>query len=135
MPKIAHPDAGRYDNIHGDEHLLSPAEEERFEEAQERLESELVRDCLMGAYGFDWLWANDQHIQLAKDVQKAVVECYDGTLMDSTHLGFEVEEAYKREARIFAAWIVEAVREGAEGMEYLADNDESRRKRVKGMLK
>lgn len=133
--KIAHPDAGRYDHLHGDEDMMTPAEEDRLLEAEERLESEIVRDCLMGAYGFDWLEYDEQYIQLSKDVHKAVVECYDGTLMDSAHLGFECEEAYKRQARIFAHFIVEKMSEGAERMEWLCDNDDQRRKEVREIIK
>lgn len=115
--------------------MLPPVGEQQLEDAQEWLESAIVRDCLAGVYGFDWLWANEQYLQLAKNVQRAVAECFDGTLIDSTHLGFEVEEAYKREARICARWVVEALDEDADGMEYLANSDEARRKRVKAMVK
>lgn len=136
--------AGRYDKLHGDEHLppdMTEEEEKELEDAKEWLTRAIVRDCMTGVYGFDWLRANEQYEDLARDVQGACAECYDGHVMDSAHFGFQCEEAIRKQAAIFAHDYIEkgdsytGTTAETSRLEWLATHDDERRKEIKEWLK
>lgn len=141
---MSDPNAGRYDNLHGDEHLppdMTEEEEKELEDAKEWLARAIVRDCMMGVYGFDWLWADEQYEELARDVQAACAENFDGHVMDFAHFGFQCEEAIMTQAAIFARGYIEkgnsytGTTEEADRLEWLAEHDEDRRRQIKEWLK